>query len=305
MSEKQPNATERRLPPPLSHTVFPILIQGCENDPEREIGVKNLLNAIIGGRNKFVIEKILSTAVEKTVPGRVDGDRVCRLDIVVQNQDGDICIIEIQLGYFTHIITRVLSYFARHRSANLLKGEFNYSMPRYAMVTIIDFALPLLRGEPYYHLYNTFSAENAPHLKLTESMQLHLVSLHRFREMEIEPHDDLTTWMHYFSQAYVNPEEVEELIEMNESLKGIEQTYRRAIQKPEVLDSYDYEQLLHEDYLMRVIEFKEEGREEGREHMAHEIALRMLARGAKLEDVAEDTGLTLAEVQKLLETSQG
>ena len=27
----------------------------------------------------------------------------------------------------------------------------------------------------------------------------------------------------------------------------------------------------------------------------------MLARGAKLEDVAEDTGLTLAEVQKLMD----
>ena len=51
-------------------------------------------------------------------------------------------------------------------------------------------------------------------------------------------------------------------MKMNESLKGIEQTYRRAIQSADVLDKYDYEQLLREDYLMRIHEFREEGRAE-------------------------------------------
>jgi len=80
-----------------------------------------------------------------------------------------------------------------------------------------------------------------------------------------------------YNQAYVDPDQVEVLVKMNDSIKGLEETYRRAIQKPEVLARYEYSQLLREDYLARISEFRqagrEEGREEGREALLKELYL--------------------------------
>ena len=243
--------------------MFPILVYGCEHDPLREESVRNLLNSIIGNRNNFIITKIIKTTAETSIPGNNHLARLIRIDIVVEAQNGDICIIEIQLTYHRNIVSRILSYFGRHRSANMPKGDFDYRMPRYALIVIVDYDMPELKNEPYYHLYNTMTAENAPHIKLTEYLQLHLVSLHRFRELNIEPHDDLTTWLSYLSKDYSDEEKAKGLIEMNERLRGIEQAYREALEDTEVQRAREYELMAMQDYLYTIYDSRAEGKAEG------------------------------------------
>ncbi len=65
---------------------------------------------------------------------------------------------------------------------------------------------------------------------------------------------------------------------------------------------YDHDLKIFRDSCNVLSYAKEEGREEGREEERYTIALNMLKKGLSLELVAEVSGLTVTEVEKLKES---
>ena len=59
------------------------------------------------------------------------------------------------------------------------------------------------------------------------------------------------------------------------------------------------EKKLLRDYYSYMGESYEEGIQQGEQNKSREIALRMLKRGKDINEIAEDTGLSIEEVQKL------
>lgn len=85
-----------------------------------------------------------------------------------------------------------------------------------------------------------------------------------------------------------------------------EPAIRKALTAEEIFLKQDKERYLYEmrekallDHVSAMEGAKEEGREEGREEGKTEIALRMLKRGIRVSEVAELTGLSKADVEKL------
>ena len=62
---------------------------------------------------------------------------------------------------------------------------------------------------------------------------------------------------------------------------------------------YEQREKALRDYYSYIGESYEEGIQQGEQNKSKEIALRMLKRGKDINKIAEDTGLSIEEIQKL------
>ncbi len=62
---------------------------------------------------------------------------------------------------------------------------------------------------------------------------------------------------------------------------------------------YEQREKALRDYYSYIGESYEEGIQQGEQNKSKEIALRMLKRGKDINEIAEDTGLNIEEIQKL------
>lgn len=62
---------------------------------------------------------------------------------------------------------------------------------------------------------------------------------------------------------------------------------------------YEQKEKALRDYYSYIGESYEEGIQQGEQNKSKEIALRMLKRGKDINEIAEDTGLNIEEIQKL------
>jgi len=180
---------------PMLHSVFEALANRVEKDEEFKKGFALFLNSIISGRNELHIESIRELRTELSLPADDSRLRTYRLDVVVVSSDGDFCLVEVQLYKLEHIVPKMIQYLGRHLSNRVAKGFSDYSMPKYAL---IDYPHRLFAGESNYHLYTTMLIDNATNKRLTEQLQFHLVSLHRYKELGQvpAPGDELAAWVH-------------------------------------------------------------------------------------------------------------
>jgi len=301
MADSEPTHVQpgnyQKLPSPLNHAVFTVLANQIMKDDDFRSGFCAWLNGVIQGQNDFIIKDIVDIYVELSEPADNMRMRLCRLDLLVMTQDGGFCICEVQVAQMEHIVPRMLLYFSRHFAGNARVGQTDYAMPKYALISLIDFPHMLFKDEEQFHLYSTMIVDNAPTKKITEQLQIHLVSLHQYRALELQPQQGnvLTTWMHYFAYGYRDEEEKERLIAMSKSVESLDRNYRGVVSDPVVLDKAWREQA---DIFFYNAELATAAKK-GEDKRAQDIARRMMQRGASPEQVAEDTGLPLDLVLKL------
>jgi len=289
--------------------VFEAMANRIEKDEEFKKGFALFLNSIIGGRNGLHIESIHEVRTELSLPADDSRKRTYRLDLVVVSSVGDFYLVEIQLYKLEHIVPKMIQYLGRHLSDRAAKGFTDYSMPKYALIGLIDYSHRLFAGEPNYHLYTTMLIDNAQNKRLTEQLQFHLVSLHRYIELGHAPAsgDELAAWMHYFAYGYHNEEEKRRLFGMSESVKSLDRNYQQVVVDPELARKAQQELMLIQELNTQLrIERHEgleeglsKGREEGREEERVAVARNALAKGYDLADIAELTGLSVEEIAKL------
>jgi len=301
MSDVEPTGdhpgTDQKLPSPLNHAIFTVLANQIMKDDDFRSGFCAWLNGIIQGQNGFIIEDIVDVYVELSEPADNMRMRLCRLDLLVMTQDGGFCICEVQVGQMEHIVPRMLLYFGRHFAGNAHIGQTDYAMPKYALISLIDFPHQLFEDEQQFHFYSTLIVDNAPAKKITEQLQIHLVSLHQYRALKLQPQqgDVLTAWMHYFAYGYQDEEEKARLIAMSKSVESLDKNYRGVVSDPVVLDRAWREQA---DIFFYNAELAT-ALKKGEEKKAQEIARNMLRRGRPIEEIIEDTDLTREEIELL------
>lgn len=83
---------------------------------------------------------------------------------------------------------------------------------------------------------------------------------------------------------------------------------QKAMTTREFLSQDEETRRLHEerqralrDYWSAMEDSKEEGRKEGRQEGLQQVTRKMMDKGLAVEDVADITGLSIAEIQKLLD----
>ena len=248
------------------------------------------------------------TITNPEMPPEGLGEKFSRLDInmTVGGQRVD---LEVQVEDEGNYPERSLYHWAREYSSALPAGEEYSRLPRTIIISIIDFSL--FDCEAFHSEFQPL--EVTRHTQLSDKMSLHFFELKKLPET-IDANDMLLLWLWLFKA-----ETEEELAKIDglevPIMKQAISAYRSITVSPEFREleriraraRHDEAQALGHARLAGIAEGETKGRAEGRTEgraeggtlKAFAIAQNMLRRNRPVNEITEDTGLTLEEVEGL------
>jgi predicted transposase/invertase (TIGR01784 family) len=143
---------------------------------------------------------------------------------------------------------------------------------------------------------------------LTDALEIHFVDMVKFRKLgEKDKHgsvrnDALHRWLAYFDPA--SPGDlVEEVIKMDAGIQKAQERLDFVKNDKEALREYHMREMALSDWTSGVNDARQEGREKGRSEGQKEekkaIARNLKAMGIPIGQIAQGTGLTAEQIEKL------
>ncbi|GHU90165.1 transposase [Spirochaetia bacterium] len=278
---------------PLNDYLF-FKVMGEKGDEEQLLA---FLNAVLkrSGKNRLVSVEILEN---KTFTAEVIGDKSSILDIRAVLEDKSRVNIEVQLRNLGNMDRRSLFYWSREYTRSLDAGEDYLELPNVIAINIVNFEfLPTGDFHTSFHLWEDTDRT----VMLTDALEIHFVDMIKFkalREKDIR-NNPLHRWMSWFDKDS-SPELVKEVVKMDTAIhrtfgpQAQERVDYVSIDK-EALRAYQMREMALSDFTSGINHAKREGRRETQK----EIARKMKSRNTSVGQIAEDTGLTADEIEKL------
>jgi predicted transposase/invertase (TIGR01784 family) len=265
-----------------------------------EVQLTAFLNAVLKRTRRNHIEWV-EILEDKDMPASLVGGKAGKLDVLAKLEDGTKVNVEVQLTNQYNMERRSLDYWAWHYARGIGSGQ-NYSLlPAVIGINILDFGyITLEEFHTSFHLYEDRHKE----YMLTDALELHFLDMVKFRkepEKDIKK-DALQRWLVYFDKY--SPEElIEEVLKMDRAIQEMQKKIDWIQGDPGLLRSYLRYEKAASDEITRIYgarkEGREEGRQEGRQEGKVEVAAKMKKRGVPPDQIAEDTGFSLDEIEKL------
>jgi predicted transposase/invertase (TIGR01784 family) len=242
-------------------------------------------------------------------------DKQNRVDIKVQNQKGEIIIVEIQYNQEIDFFQRVLYSASKTVTEHIFKGEEYVKVPKVISINILYFNL----GEGIDYIYkgsNSFiGLHHKDQLKLTAGQreifvqetpegifpEYYLINVDKFDNVATTPFDE---WIYFLKN---------ETIEDDFTAKGLAEAKEILdVMKLSEEDRRQYEK--HKDNVRSTkntiftakVEARAEGREEGIEigedKKNREFVLRLFNKKYDTATISDLTGLGLKEVQAIIDS---
>ena len=266
---------------------------------------------------KDLLEKILKIKIHKLeldkskdLLNENKNDKNGRLDLRAVINDNIECDIEVQLTTHEKMLPRFLLYWAKMYSANLKVGEEYSKLRRTISIIIVDGELPEFKGIKKAQTNWQIREEEYKNIILTSYFEICIIELPKaIKEYKTNKGNGALQWMMFLE----NPEDMEvtKIMEENENIKEAKEELDRISQddilrrmafKAE-LERMDHAQLMYEAKRDGKAEGRAEGRAEGKIEGAKEekiqIAKNMLKKGINILDIAEITGLSKEEIEKI------
>ena len=236
-------------------------------------------------------------------------DKYGRLDVRVKAESGRLFDIEVQIDK-DFMNERCFFYGSRMSEDEFKRGDPYDKMPEVRVINIVDFYV----REDHTHVVEpvVLSYANNPGEVATEKFKMYHIQLPAFRKehktLESVKGDTFNSWLYMFDRGYKIPEEMEVLSGMSEGLRNFAAQYHYAIHDPDLIRHYRMIEDGKHDVATKIsvaetkarLEGKLEGEREGRLETTKENARRMKAKGYPGEDIAEITGLSVAEIEALV-----
>ena len=240
------------------------------------------------------------------------------LDIIAKLDKDEICNIELQIVDKKNIIERILYYWSRLYSRQIKSGE-DYKISQKAIVILItDFKIENLEELDYHSRWKIMEDKQGKKIILTQKLEIDIIELPKIIGKEKEQ-DNLLDWLYFLENP--KSERVTEKMKENENLKEAvkkldnlsedEKMQRIAdLRQKAIMDEKAiYEKGLEvgiekgmKEGIQRGIEKGiEKGLMEGSQKEKIEIAKKMLELKIDKETIAEATGLTEQEIEKILD----
>jgi predicted transposase/invertase (TIGR01784 family) len=264
-------------------------IFGSENRKESLI---SFLNAILAfeGEQKIVEVTILNPY---QLP-KLKGGKVSIIDIKATDQAGRTYIVEMQVGELEGFAKRVLYYFAKSYSEQIKRGEFYRKLKPVIFIGILDF---VFTENPNYISRNQVRDVETNERTLSD-IEFNFIELPKFNKTEkdlqnLTENRSADQWLYFIKNAEnldVIPEDIDD--------EGLLSAYKEANKyqwTAEELEAYDYVYMREEDERARMDSAENRGKRE--EKM--EIAKNAIKKGADNEFIADITGLSLSQIEKL------
>jgi predicted transposase/invertase (TIGR01784 family) len=254
------------------------------NEAKTEILI-SFLNAILKleGSKEIIWVEILNPY---QLP-RMAGSKTTILDVRAKDQAGNFYIVEMQVTDRAGLDKRIVYYGAKSYASQLDAGENYYQLKPVIFIGILDFAY--MQNPHYLSRHLILDADTHEH-KLKD-LEFTFIELPKFDKTEEQLQTLTEKWIYFIKNAVdldVIPSSVND-----EGLKSAYEEADRHTWTRKELEEYEYARMRETDEITREMFVDENARKE--------IARRMVRRGTQLDIIAEDTGLTIEQIQELRE----
>ena len=223
------------------------------------------------------------------------------LDIIAKLDENEICNIELQIVDKKNIIERILYYWSRLYSRQIKSGEDYKILQKAIVILITDFKLENLEELDYHSRWKIMEDKQGKKIILTQKLEIDIIELPKIIGKEKEQ-DNLLDWLYFLENP--KSERVTEKMKENENLK-------EAVKKLNNLSEDERMQRIADLRQKAIMDEKaiyekglevgiEKGIMEGSQKEKIEIAKKMLELKIDKETIAEATGLTEQEIEKIL-----
>ena len=203
------------------------------------------------------------------------------------------------------IMSLTLFYWSRVYSGSLEKGQDYRELPNVIAVNIVDFDFPVGGG---FHTCFRLREDSDSSLILSSAIEIHCINMVKWRRLEGKDvhNNPLHRWLAWFDQNSP-PDLIEEVVNMDNAIYEAFEKYEEAKKDQDALRAYWAHRKFEHDQISRInfahdkgySEGLEQGREKGMEQSKIEFARKLKARGRPLEEIVEDTGLSMEYIEKL------
>ncbi|GHU20233.1 hypothetical protein AGMMS50243_14280 [Betaproteobacteria bacterium] len=228
------------------------------------------------------------------------GDKLSILDVKLRTRSGKLVDIEIQLVDQPDLRERIVFYLAKMVTEQIGAGDPYRNIQRTICILITDFKL-IVENTSYHNRYRLHDAASGS--EFTDLLEVNTLELPKLPRNT----DGSTLWDWLGFLKAKSKEEFVMLAEKNPEVKKAvaklmtltEDEQARMVADARDKMRWDIESRERAAKKEGHEEGREEGRGEGREERQLEIARRLLARNRPIEEIIEDTGLTLEQIQAL------
>ena len=223
------------------------------------------------------------------------------LDIIAKLDENEICNIELQIVDKKNIIERILYYWSRLYSRQIKSGEDYKILQKAIVILITDFKIENLEELDYHSRWKIMEDKQGKKIILTQKLEIDIIELPKIIGKEKEQ-DNLLDWLYFLENP--KSERVTKKMKENENLK-------EAVKKLDNLSEDEKMQRIADLRQKAIMDEKaiyekglevgiEKGIMEGSRKEKIEIAKKMLELKIDKETIAEATGLTEQEIEKIL-----
>ena len=223
------------------------------------------------------------------------------LDIIAKIDENEICNIELQIVDKKNIIERILYYWSRLYSRQIKSGEDYKILQKAIVILITDFKIENLEELDYHSRWKIMEDKQGKKIILTQKLEIDIIELPKIIGKEKEQ-DNLLDWLYFLENP--KSERVTEKMKENENLK-------EAVKKLDNLSEDEKMQRIADLRQKAIMDEKaiyekglevgiEKGIMEGSQKEKIEIAKKMLELKIDKKTIAEATGLTEQEIEKIL-----
>ncbi len=267
----------------------------------------SFINAVMEDSGFFTVEDVeIMNPFNATL---FEMDKSIVLDVKARDHRGKIYNIEIQSTGNAGFIHRSLYYWAKTYSGQLERSEKYTLLHPVVCINLMDFVL--IPGSPKVHtIFYPVEKHNA-NLRLTDHFEIHYIELpkvgFKWEQGGGIFTQSLLDWLKLFIAEGREEEDMktvlESVMERNETIRSAHEEYLKFSSDDRYRELYEARLKWQRDQ-MSLMDSEhergwEEGIQEGRQEGKTDVARRMLAKGYPLEDIAEITGLSEEEIQKL------
>ena len=223
------------------------------------------------------------------------------LDLRIKLNNKSIVIVELQVKNFKYWTNRILIYGCRNINDQTDGKEAYIHLEPVIQVSIMDYTL----FPKHKVFYDEYKIQDDDHQVLTDKLRFFVMDLTATDEAtEDDKKRGLVQWAKAFNAGDWDALEKIDRPGIKEAVKTMETIMSDPVQRQIVWDRH----LALMDYNSGLIGAKEEGFDEGRREgrkegileTTKENARRMKAKGYPSEDIAEITGLSVAEIEALV-----
>lgn len=236
------------------------------------------------------------------------------LDIIAKLDKNEICNIELQIVDKKNIIERILYYWSRLYSRQIKSGEDYKILQKAIVILITDFKIENLEELDYHSRWKIMEDKQGKKIILTQKLEIDIIELPKIIGKEKEQ-DNLLDWLYFLENP--KSERVTEKMKENENLKEavkkldnlsedekmqrITDLRQKAIMDEKAIYEKGLEIGIEKGIQRGMEKGIEKGIMEGSQKEKIEIAKKMLELKIDKETIAEATGLTEQEIEKILD----